>query len=211
MKSTFLLTAVVLLAIPLWVMAVTLNSGGSPFAGATGITHWIDSGSNSNATIEAADFDDDGFGDLIVIDATWSSEEPSFPLTATISIQYFGGIGDGSWQTPIETTVEYLIPDELGDGAIYFVAIGSTPPPGTRVTDVNADGKLDIVVAMRAYAHGDRGRRGGYSSADFILTLLNTGGTGFRCVGDVDGNGQTMTADLLSLLEDWGCHGGDKE
>ncbi len=205
MKSTFLLTAVVLLAIPLWVMAVTLNSGGSPFAGATGITHWIDSGSNSNATIEAADFDDDGFGDLIVIDPTWSSEEPSFPLTATISIQYFGGIGDGSWQTPVETTVEYLIPEEFGDGVFYRVAI---TPWKLLLTDVNADGKLDVVLALGVW--GDQWR-GGYSYAKFILTLLNTGGTGFRCVGDVDGNGQTMTADLLSLLEDWGCHGGDKE
>lgn len=39
--------------------------------------------------------------------------------------------------------------------------------------------------------------------------LLNNGGTGFRCAGDVDNDGVTRTPDLLLLLEDWGCVDGE--
>ncbi len=39
--------------------------------------------------------------------------------------------------------------------------------------------------------------------------LLNNGGTGFRCAGDVDNDGVTRTPDLLLLLEDWGCFDGE--
>jgi hypothetical protein len=57
--------------------------------------------------------------------------------------------------------------------------------------DVNGDGYLDLV-----YSNEHRGSP---------VIFLNTGGTGFRCAGDVDGDGQTRVEDLVGLLEDWGC------
>ncbi len=59
--------------------------------------------------------------------------------------------------------------------------------------DVNGDGYLDLVVPLW----------GGGESAAAIF--LNTGGTGFRCAGDIDHDGETRIYDLLDLLEDWGC------
>jgi hypothetical protein len=38
-----------------------------------------------------------------------------------------------------------------------------------------------------------------------VYTVLNTGGTGFRCAGDLDGYGQIQVPDLLDFLEDWCC------
>ncbi|MBT4767000.1 MAG: hypothetical protein HOO04_01430 [Phycisphaerae bacterium] len=35
-----------------------------------------------------------------------------------------------------------------------------------------------------------------------VYTVLNTGGTGFRCAGDLDGYGQIQVPDLLDFLED---------
>ena len=58
--------------------------------------------------------------------------------------------------------------------------------------DVNGDGYIDIVVPLSV-------------SESSAAIFLNTGGTGFRCAGDVDGDGQTRVEDLVGLLEDWGC------
>jgi hypothetical protein len=59
--------------------------------------------------------------------------------------------------------------------------------------DVNGDGYLDLVITSPSVLSPPP------------VIYLNTGGTGFRCAGDVDGDGQTRVEDLVGLLEDWGC------
>ena len=98
----------------------------------------------------------------------------------------------------------YMDPEhhDRGDGPVF------------HVQDVNGDSYPDLILEGLTYTITEEEDDWG-GPTQFIdrynamYTFLNTGGTGFRCAGDVDGDGETKVYDLLDLLNDWGCDNGN--
>jgi hypothetical protein len=97
------------------------------------------------------------------------------------------GLGNGYFGDPI---IQFLPAEDIGGsnaGGEY----------GSAVVQLNADAFPDLLMKVRVGVTGDE--------TFLFLALINNGGSGFRCAGDVDGDGQTRVEDLVGLLEDWGC------
>ncbi|MCP4838392.1 MAG: hypothetical protein GY894_03390 [Planctomycetes bacterium] len=91
---------------------------------------------------------------------------------------------------------------DRGDGPVF------------HVQDVNGDSYPDLILEGLTYTITEEKDDWGWpiqfiDRYNAMYTFLNTGGTGFRCAGDVDGDGETKVYDLLDLLEDWGCDNGN--
>jgi hypothetical protein len=101
------------------------------------------------------------------------------------------------WHSPLPSHVTVTLFIGLGNGEF------SEQPP--VILDLDTSKFENFVEAEHVDVNGD-----GYLDIVFVYPgiptiFLNTGGTGFRCAGDVDGDGQTRVEDLVGLLEDWGC------
>jgi hypothetical protein len=178
-----------------------------------------------------ADFDLDGDADWIIVDLTaigdWQPYD-SYDLT----LRLVSGNGTGTWdvgQAEVVYTAECRedlerVMDEpdfyeywvFDPNMIYLLFPNTMDPdrgdhPIFHVQDVNGDTYPDLILEGLTYTitEGDDDGTGGTTQLidryNAMYTFLNTGGTGFRCAGDVDGDGQTRVGDLVGLLEDWGC------
>ena len=180
-----------------------------------------------------ADFDLDGDADWIIVDLT--ANEPSDgdweAETYDLTLRLVSGNGTGTWdvgQAEVVYTAECRQDlERLGDLDFYWVFDPNTiylrfpgdmtgimdrgDGPVFHVQDVNGDTYPDLILEGLTYTitEGDDDGTGGaiqlIDRYNAMYTFLNTGGTGFRCAGDVDGDGQTRVEDLVGLLEDWGC------
>ena len=191
-------------------------------------------GANQDRTVNLfADFDLDGDADWIIVDLT--ANEPSDggveAETYDLTLRLVSGNGTGTWDVgqaevvytaecrqDLERVEEDTFYEWVFDpNTIYLLFPGDMTGiedrgdgPVFHVQDVNGDTYPDLILEGLTYTitEGDDGMGG---TAQFIdrynamYTFLNTGGTGFRCAGDVDGDGQTRVEDLVGLLEDWGC------
>jgi hypothetical protein len=101
------------------------------------------------------------------------------------------GLGDGYFGDPI---IQFLPAEDIGGspaGGEY----------GSAVVQLNADGFPDLLMKVRV--SGDEGE------TYVFLALINNGGSGFYCAGDVTGDGETGVKDILTVIDDWGCGQGD--
>jgi len=133
----------------------------------------------TNATF--ADFDQDGLADAVACDKTSSM--------TSAEVTVFRGLGNGQF-TLVETfAAEDAYPSsEVSDWEYVHMASA----------DINGDDWTDIVLKPAlVLATGER--------VFPFITYLNTGGSGFRCMGDINGDGETQVHDLIEILEDWGC------
>ena len=186
---------------------------------------------NKDRTVNLfADFDLDGDADWIIVDLTvigdWQSKDFSYQLT----LRLVSGNGTGTWdvgQAEVVYTAECrqdlenvgdMVPDWVLDPNTIYLrfpgdmagSVDRGDGPVFHVQDVNGDTYPDLILEGLTYTitEGDDGM--GWTTQfidryNAMYTFLNTGGTGFRCAGDVDGDGQTRVEDLVGLLEDWGC------
>ena len=178
-----------------------------------------------------ADFDLDGDADWIIVDLTASGEWE--PYDYQLTLRLVSGNGTGTWdvgQAEVVYTAEcredlervmdepdfyeywvfdpnmiylrfpnsYMMDEDRGDGPVF------------HVQDVNGDTYPDLILEGLTYTITEEDDEWGWTNQfidryNAMYTFLNTGGTGFRCAGDVDGDGQTRVGDLVGLLEDWGC------
>jgi hypothetical protein len=182
------ITAATVIMMPLYVLAFTRGTG-ITFSEPTVYTPPPSNGaSSSNYTVVgefSAYFGESDMVDMVrVIRVDY--ETTDFQLLA------YEGLGTGQW---------------AASGTTAF----TVEPPGsdlscsvdkTFAADVNGDGWLDLIVLFR---FEDWDWESPQETQYQYMTFLNTGGTGFRCAGDVDGDGQTRVEDLVGLLEDWGC------
>jgi hypothetical protein len=180
-----------------------------------------------------ADFDLDGDADWIILDLT-ANEDPNGGSVETydLTLRLVSGNGTGTWdvgQAEVVYTAECRqdlerVMDEpdfyeywvFDPNMIYLLFPNTMDPdrgdhPIFHVQDVNGDTYPDLILEGLTYTitEGDDDGTGGTTQLidryNAMYTFLNTGGTGFRCAGDVDGDGQTRVGDLVGLLEDWGC------
>jgi hypothetical protein len=180
-----------------------------------------------------ADFDLDGDADWIMVDLTANGDPYSQPETYDLTLRLVSGNGTGTWdvgQAEVVYTAECREGLERlveGPGSEYWLFDPNTiylrfpgdmngdedrgDGPVCHVQDVNGDTYPDLILEGLTYTitEGDDDGTGGtiqlIDRYNAMYTFLNTGGTGFRCAGDVDGDGQTRVGDLVGLLEDWGC------
>ncbi len=123
---------------------------------------------------------DDSFADIARVDRI-DYETNEFQLVV------YSGLGNGQW-SEASTTSFIVSPPAGAYGGVDTVF----------ASDVNGDSLNDVVVLFSFYTEW------GPTSFQY-LTFLNMGGSGFRCEGDIDADGETRIHDLLDLLEDWGC------
>ncbi len=121
-------------------------------------------------------------------------------------LEYF--MDDGEYWVFDPNTIYLKFPEssymdqDRGDGPVF------------HVQDVNGDSYPDLILEGLTYTITEEEADWGgpiqfIDRYNAMYTFLNTGGTGFRCTGDVDGDGETKVYDLLDLLEDWGCDNGN--
>ncbi len=123
---------------------------------------------------------DDSFADIARVDRI-DYETNEFQLVV------YSGLGNGQW-SEASTTSFIVSPPAGAYGGVDTVF----------ASDVNGDSLNDVVVLFSFYTEWD-------PTSFQYLTFLNMGGSGFRCEGDIDADGETRIHDLLDLLEDWGC------
>ena len=123
---------------------------------------------------------DDSFADIARVDRI-DYETNEFQLVV------YSGLGNGQW-SEASTTSFIVSPPAGAYGGVDTVF----------ASDVNGDSLNDVVVLFSFW------NENGPPSFQY-LTFLNMGGSGFRCEGDIDADGETRIHDLLDLLNDWGC------
>jgi len=124
---------------------------------------------------------DDSFADIArVVRIDYETNE--YQLVA------YSGLGNGQWSEASTTSFIVSPPADAYGGGVDTVF----------ASDVNGDSLNDVVVLFSFWIEN------GPPSSQY-LTFLNMGGSGFRCAGDIDADGETRIHDLLDLLEDWGC------
>ncbi len=143
--------------------------------------------SASKLTWAAPDVDLDGLHDLVELIPIDDSGDGISGYN--LSTRF--GLGNGYFGDPI---IQFLPAEDIGGsngGGEY----------GSAVVQLNADGFPDLLMKVRV--SGDEGE------TYVFLALINNGGSGFYCAGDIDHDGETRIYDLLDLLEDWGCGDGE--
>ena len=123
---------------------------------------------------------DDSFADIARVDRI-DYETNEFQLVV------YSGLGNGQW-SEASTTSFIVSPPAGAYGGVDTVF----------ASDVNGDSLNDVVVLFSFYTEWD-------PTSFQYLTFLNMGGSGFRCEGDIDADGETRIYDLLDLLKDWEC------
>ncbi len=123
---------------------------------------------------------DDSFADIARVDRI-DYETNEFQLVV------YSGLGNGQW-SEASTTSFIVSPPAGAYGGVDTVF----------ASDVNGDSLNDVVVLFSFWDEW------GPPSFQY-LTFLNMGGSGFRCEGDIDADGETGIYDLLDLLKDWEC------
>ena len=189
---------------------------------------------NMNRTTNIfADFNHDGLADWVAVDvsASYTDDDMAPLLEYELTISLITGDGSGLWDVgqssvvfsgPCRDRLEYENDggpdhDYVFDPNTIYMTVPSDTMPGESVggfpiifvVDVNGDQYPDLILEGHTFTV-NQGNDDGWEYSYFdryeaMYTFLNTGGTGFRCAGDLDGNGQTQVPDLLDLLEDWGC------
>jgi len=193
MKWVSLITFAAIVSIPGWALAITHGTG-ITFSEPTVYTPPSSNGSSSNYTVvgEFSNMYAGGGGDFHLSDMVRvirvDYETTDFQLLA------YEGLGTGQWAA--SGTTAFTVEPPSADS---YCSVDKT-----FAADVNGDGWLDLIVLFRFETW-----RGKQEFQFQYMTFLNTGGTGFRCAGDIDGDGVTRMPDLLDLLEDWGCTTGD--
>ena len=189
MKWVSLIMFAAIVAIPAWALAITRGTG-ITFSEPT-VYSPLSSGEPSHWAV-VGEFSDGypskwGYTDIVRIIRTGTKHtDTDFQLIA------YEGLGTGQWAA--SGTTPFTVEPPIGD----YSFVG---PDHTFTGDVNGDGWLDVIVLFR-FAEGSSDTQWQY------LAFLNTGGTGFRCAGDIDGDGETRVEDLIYLLKDWGCEDG---
>jgi hypothetical protein len=123
---------------------------------------------------------DDSFADIARV-VRIDHETYEYQLVA------YSGLGNGQWSETSTTSFIVSPPADVYGGGVDTVF----------ASDVNGDSLNDVVVLFSFYSENGQSYQ--------YLTFLNMGGSGFRCAGDIDADGETRIHDLLDLLEDWGC------
>ena len=123
---------------------------------------------------------DDSFADIARV-------VPNGSVPNEYQLVAYSGLGNGQW-SEASTTSFIVSPPAGAYGGVDTVF----------ASDVNGDSLNDVVVLFSFW------NENGPPSFQY-LTFLNMGGSGFRCEGDIDADGETRIHDLLDLLEDWGC------
>ena len=176
------ITAATVIMMPLYVLAFSQGRDTWFSEPPTVFTYTYEGGENPlGQSVQFEDFDQDNFADaaLLVAIGEWKYQ---------FELHVLKGLGTGDFS--LTQTIE--LPWESGWGW------ESELPWVVHTGDINGDEWADIIVKGEGITDG----MGGSISSWFIY--LNTG-TGFRCAGDIDGDGVTRMPDLLDLLEDWGC------
>ena len=183
------ITAATVIMMPLYVLAFTRGTG-ITFSEPTVYTPPSSNGSSSHYAVVGEFTNDisypfpDGADMVRVIRVDY--ETTDFQLLA------YDGLGTGQWAASGTTAFTVELPSaDFSCGVDKIFA-----------ADVNGDRWLDVIVLFR---FEDWDWESPQETQFQYMTFLNTGGTGFRCAGDVDGDGQTRVEDLVGLLEDWGC------
>ena len=188
----------------------------------------------SHTTNLFADFNLDGDADWIIADLIANEDDGPLGMgyeTYDLTLRLIPGTGTGIWdvgQAEVVYTAECREgPERFVDDSDYYEHWVFDPNTiylrfpesymglsGFHVQDVNGDLYPDLILEGLTYTITEEEADWG-GPTQFIdrynamYTFLNTGGTGFRCAGDVDGDGETKVYDLLDLLEDWGCDNGN--
>jgi hypothetical protein len=184
------ITAATVIMMPLYVLAFTRGTG-ITFSEPTVYTPPSNGSSSSEYVVfgqfnmALSDIAQDQSEDMVrVIRVDY--ETTDFQLLA------YDGLGTGQWAASGTTAFTVELPSaDFSCGVDKIFA-----------ADVNGDWWLDVIVLFR---FEDWDWESPQETQFQYMTFLNTGGTGFRCAGDVDGDGQTRVEDLVGLLEDWGC------
>ncbi len=123
---------------------------------------------------------DDSFADIARV-------VPNGSVPNEYQLVVYSGLGNGQW-SEASTTSFIVSPPAGAYGGVDTVF----------ASDVNGDSLNDVVVLFSFYTEWD-------PTSFQYLTFLNMGGSGFRCEGDIDADGETGIYDLIDLLKDWEC------
>ncbi|MDP6602497.1 MAG: hypothetical protein QGH76_09415 [Phycisphaerales bacterium] len=222
-----------------WVMAVGDQVCSSDDTDACAWNHGSSMyGSLSGPTFNLfADFDLDGDADWLIAGLAPVEENDGYGVeTFDLTLRLVLGNGTGMWDVGQAEVVGSMQCrqdlEEIGKFGDVFVYDPNTvyiefpdiddmngqgsdsDGPVFHVQDVNGDTYPDLILEGFTYTITEEDDEWGWTIQfidryNAMYTFLNTGGTGFRCAGDVDGDGHTKLPDLLDLLEDWGCNTGE--
>ena len=137
-----------------------------------------------------SDFNNDGNPDFV-------SFTPPNSWVGNAGLWMYAGLGNGQFDDGSFMPIENWPLDD--DSGVDYEPSGET---GAWAADVNQDGWNDLILAFELYGLSN-------PNPEFLVTFLNTGGGGFVCAGDINGNGETEIDDLLQLISDFGCTEGD--